>query len=171
MDEFGPLNLQPRHGGFWAGPTRRALAGAYHRHGGVRHFLAAYDWETGRLFGRFTARKAWRDFLGFLSWLRRRYPQKERLHIILDNYKPHAKAEVVAWSKSHNVKLIFAPTNASWLNRIESEFTALKKFALDTSDYTTHEVQQDAIESYLQWRNGKRTATITPWHTFKRKSA
>jgi hypothetical protein len=42
------------------------------RHSGVRHFLAAYDLETGRLFDRFTARKAWRDFLSFLHWLRRR---------------------------------------------------------------------------------------------------
>ena len=153
VDKFGPLNLQPRHGGCWAGPGKRVerLRATYHRHGGVRHFLAAYDLETGRLFGQFTARKTWKEFLSFLRWLRRRYPKKQRLYVILDNYKPHAKTEVVAWAKTHKIKLIFTPTNASWLNRIECEFTALKKFSLDNSDHTTHEVQQDTIESYLQW--------------------
>jgi transposase len=173
VDEFGPLNLQPRHGGCWAGPRKRVerLRATYHRHGGVRHFLAAYDMETDRLFGRFTARKTWKEFLGFLRWLRRRYPREQRLYIILDNYKPHAKTEVVVWAATHNVKLIFTPTNASWLNRIECEFTALKKFALDNSDYTIHEDQQGAIESYLQWRNGKRMTATQSWEKFKSNAA
>jgi transposase len=173
VDEFGPLNLQPRHGHCLAGRQKRVerLRATYHRHGGVRHFLAAYDLETGRLFGRFTQRKTGKDFLRFMRWLRRRYPKKERLHVVLDNYKPHIKYEVVAWAKVNNVHLIFTPTNASWLNRIECEFTALKKFALDNSDHITHEDQQAAIESYLQWRNGKRTITTQMWRKFKRKAA
>jgi hypothetical protein len=36
--------------------------------------LAAYDLETGRLFGQFYAHKTWRQWLRFLKWLRRRYP-------------------------------------------------------------------------------------------------
>jgi transposase len=78
------------------------------------------------------------------------------LHIVLDNFKPHLKAEVLAWASRNNVRLVFTPTNASWLNRIECHFTALKKFALDNSDYTSHEDQFAAIESYLRWHNGQR---------------
>jgi hypothetical protein len=37
-----------------AGSREGAAARAtYNRKGGVQHFLAAYDLETGRLFGRF----------------------------------------------------------------------------------------------------------------------
>jgi len=35
-------------------------------------------------------------------------------------------------------------------------FAALKKFALDNSDYTSHAHMQAAIRSYLNWRNGNR---------------
>ncbi len=173
VDEFGPLNLQPRHGHCLAGRNKRLerLRATYHRHGGVRHFLAAYDLETGRLFGRFTKTKTWKDFLSFLRWLRHRYRKQERLHIVLDNFKPHLKAEVLAWASRNNVRLVFTPTNASWLNRIECHFTALKKFALDNSDYIRHEHQFAAIESYLRWHNGQRSITIQPWRQFKRNAA
>jgi hypothetical protein len=57
----------------------------------------------------------------------------------------------------------FTPTAASWLNRIESHFAALKKFALDTSDHRSHEAQQEAILDYLDWRNRKRLLATRPW--------
>ena len=49
------------------------------RKGGVRHFLAAYGLETGRVFGQFYAQKTWRAWLTFLKWLRRRYRSGETL--------------------------------------------------------------------------------------------
>lgn len=168
VDEFGPLNLQPRHGRCFAKKGQKRVErhrATYNRTGGVRHFMAAYDLETGRLFGQFTKHKTWVEFLAFLKWLRRRYRANETLHIVLDNYGPHLKQEVIAWAKQHNVKFYYTPTNASWLNRIESQFTALKKFALENSDYKSHEEQQDAIESYLAWRNGRREIAIEPWRS------
>jgi len=171
VDEFGPLNLQPRHGRCFTKKKSRHVdrhRATYHRQGGVRHFLAAYDLETGRLFGQFTKRKTWVEFLAFLKWLRRRYRAEETLHIVLDNYGTHPKQEVLAWAKRHRVKFYWTPTNASWLNRIESQFTAMKAFALENSDYQTHEEQQEAIESYLDWRNGRREIAIEPWRTHQR---
>lgn len=173
VDEFGPLNLQPRHGKCLAKKGKKRLErhrATYSRKGGVRHFLAAYDLETGRLFGQFRKQKRWTEFLPFLKWLRRRYRKSETLHVVLDNYGPHLKAEVLAWAKTHDVKFYFTPTNASWLNRIECQFTALRKFALDNSDFRTHEEQQEAIESYLAWRNGRRDIAIESWRSHIRKN-
>ena len=172
VDEFGPLNLQPRHGQCLAKKGRKPVKrhrATYNRKNGVRHFLAAYDLESGRLFGEFTKRKTWVEFLAFLKTLRRRYRHHETLHIVLDNYGTHLKQEVRDWAKQHNVKFYFTPTNASWLNRIESQFTALKKFALENSDYRTHEEQQEAIESYLAWRNGHREIAIESWRSHIRE--
>ena len=83
MDEFGPLNLQPRHGTCLAGKGKRVERhrATYSRKGGVRHFLAAYDLETDRVFGLFRRRKTGAEFLGFLKWLRYRYPSGQVLHI------------------------------------------------------------------------------------------
>jgi catechol 2,3-dioxygenase-like lactoylglutathione lyase family enzyme len=33
----------------------------------------------------------------------------------------------------------YTPSNASWLNRIEAQFTALRYFALDGTDHATHD--------------------------------
>jgi transposase len=171
VDEFGPLNLLPRGGSCLAGRGKSVQRhrATYSRKGGVRHWLAAYDLEQDRLLGQFHARKTWEQFLQFLKWLRKRYPAYQRLHVVLDNYGPHLKAEVVAWAWANKVRLYFTPTNASWLNRIESQFTALKEFALNNSDHRTHEELQEAIESYVQWRNGDRPLTRQSWREFKRQ--
>ena len=174
VDEFGPLNRQPRHGTCLAGRSKRVdrLRATYHRHGGVRHFLAAYDLESGKMFGLFTAAKTWVEFLGFLKFVRCQYSRRETLHIVLDNYGPHLKAEVLTWARGHNIRLYWTPTNASWLNRIECQFTALKKFALENSDYHTHRELRSAIARYLQWKNGDRRIAIQNWTgSYRRKRA
>jgi len=171
VDEFGPLNLQPRHGQCLAckGQAKvKRLRATYNRKGGVRHFLAFYDLETDRLYGRFTRRKTWVQWLSLLKWVRRRYPAGQALHIVLDNYGSHLKAEVLLWAATHNIRFYFTPTEGSWLNRIESHFTGLKKFALDSSDHRSHQEQQEAIESYLAWRNRKRPLSCQSWQEYKR---
>ena len=118
--------------------------------------MAAYDMESDKLIGSFVAQKNWTTFLPFLKELRRRYRPGETLHIVLDNAKYHLKAEVQEYAASHNIRFYWTPTSASWLNRIECHLTALRKFALDNTDYRSHDEQQAAMESYLNWRNGER---------------
>jgi hypothetical protein len=67
------------------------------------------------------------------------------------------------------VRLYFTPTNASWLNRIECQFTALKEFALANSDFRTHEALQEAIQRYLRWRNRRRPISLQDWKAFRRQ--
>lgn len=167
VDEFGPLNLQPRHGMHYArtGHVDR-LRATYNRKGGVRHLFAAYDMESDTLIGSFAATKDWTTFLPFLKSLRRRYRHGETLHIVLDNAGYHLKAEVQRYAATHKIRFYWTPTEASWLNRIESHLTALRKFALDNTDWRSHDEQQEAIESYLRWRNGERPLHILEWETY-----
>lgn len=153
VDEFGPLNLQPRPGHGWfprGAPARRRAT--YHRDGGVRQMFAALGLATGQMFYRFRDRKRWREFLEFLKQLRVRFPAG-RLHVVCDNFSPHRKAEVTTWCAAHDVELVFTPSNASWLNWIECEFTALRYFTLDGSDYPSHTAQEAAIAGYVRWHN------------------
>jgi hypothetical protein len=49
--------------------------------------------------------------------------------------------------------LAYTPTNASWLNRIEAQFTALRYFTLDGTDHASHHQQASMIRRYIAWRN------------------
>jgi len=153
VDEFGPLNLLPRPGKGWfckGEPTR--LRATYTRTAGVRHMFAALDLASGQMFYRIRDRKRWIEFLEFLRQVRRRFPSG-RLYLVLDNYGPHNTTQVRSWCAANDVELVFTPTNASWLNWIECEFTALRYFALNGSDYRDHDTQNRAIAGYLRWRN------------------
>ena len=152
IDEFGPLNLQPRPGRGWFPSTQPGrLRATYHRDGGVRHMFGGLDLATGQMFYRFRDRKRWREFLNFLRQLRRRFAGK--LYVICDNFSPHKKAEVTTWCADNDVELVFTPSNASWLNWIESEFAALRYFTLDGSDHPDHPTQEGTISGYIRWRN------------------
>uniref|UniRef100_UPI0027E251DE IS630 family transposase n=1 Tax=Pseudonocardia nigra TaxID=1921578 RepID=UPI0027E251DE len=75
VDEFGPLNLQPRKGKAWRPQRRpRRQRATYTRTSGVMHMLAALDLTTGTLFYRIRDRKRWIEFLDLLKVLRARWP-------------------------------------------------------------------------------------------------
>jgi transposase len=167
MDEFGPLNLMPHPGKQWAAvsgqhaepvrePRRRRRA-TYTRPHGVRHLLAAYDLNRDRLYGHVKVRKGRTEFLEFCRYLRSLYPSDVRIAIVLDNFSPHLSTEkdprVGEWAAANNVELAYVPFYASWLNRIEAQFTALRYFALDGTDHPTHRAQANMIRRYIHWRN------------------
>lgn len=163
VDEFGPLNLQPHPGKHWAvaggggdqpRPTRRAT---YHRYGGVRHLLGAYDLSTDRLYGHIRLHKGRTEFLAFCRYIRTLHPPEVRIAIVLDNWSPHRSTKkdsrVGDWAEANNVELAYVPFYASWLNRIEAQFQALRYFTLDGTDHQTHEEQGRMIRRYIAWRN------------------
>ena len=76
---------------------------------------------------------------------------------MLDNFAPHLSTKkdprVDEWAAANNVELAYVPFYASWLNRIEAQFTALRYFALDGTDHESHEAQSRMIRRYIAWRN------------------
>ncbi|MBA8961260.1 transposase [Rhodococcus percolatus] len=167
LDEFGPLNLQPHPGRQWAErggrhkdaerePRRRRRA-TYNRLHGVRHLFAAYDLATDRLYGHVKDTKTRTQFLTFCRYLRSLYPAGVRLAIVCDNFSPHLTTKrcrrVANWAEANNVEIAYTPTNSSWLNRIEAQFTALRYFALDGTDHASHREQASMIRRYIIWRN------------------
>ena len=167
MDEFGPLNLQPRPGRQWAAVSGRGrepgraprprMRATYHRTEGVRHLLAAYELGEDKLFGHVKPRKTRTRFLEFCRYLRSLYPLTTRIAIVCDNFSPHLStardSRVGDWAAASNVEIAYTPTNSSWLNRIEAQFTALRYFALDGTDHASHKEQASMIRRYIIWRN------------------
>jgi transposase len=167
VDEFGPLNLQPRPGRQWAAVSgkgkepgrepRPRMRATYHRTEGVRHLLAACELGEDKLFGHVKPRKTRTRFLEFCRYLRSLYPPEVRIAIVCDNFSPHLStrrdARVGTWATANNVEFAYTPTNSSWLNRIEAQFTALRYFALDGTDHVSHQEQASMIRRYIIWRN------------------
>ena len=83
-----------------------------------------------------------------------RYPLATRLYLVLDNFSPHKRREVTDWAADHNVELVFTPTYASWLNRIEAIFSGVRYFALANSDYPDHAHSRRAILAYVAGATG-----------------
>ena len=167
VDEFGPLNLQPQPGRQWAAVSgkntepgrepRPRMRATYTRTDGVRHLFAAYELGEDKLFGHVKPRKTRARFLEFCRYLRSLYPPQVRIAIICDNFSPHLTTakdgRVGAWASANNVEIAYTPTNSSWLNRIEAQFTALRYFALDGTDHASHKEQASMIRRYIIWRN------------------
>jgi transposase len=169
VDEFGPLNLLPRAGKQWApvvsrrskgstsSPRRRRIRATYKRTQGIRHLLAALDMNRDRLYGHIKVNKKRTTFLEFCRYLRTLYPPEVRIAIVMDNFSPHLSTKkdgrVGECAAANNVELAYVPTNASFLNRIECHFTALRYFALNGTDHQNHEEQNSMIRRYIAWRN------------------
>lgn len=167
MDEFGPLNLQPHPGKQWApvaagkgdreSPRRRRMRATFTRPHGVRHLMAGYDLSTDRLYGHVVNHKNRTAFLAFCRYLRSLHPPGVRIAIVLDNFSPHLSTKtdqrVGEWAAANNVEFAYVPFYASWLNRIEAQFTALRYFALDGTDHPSHQEQGRMIRRYIAWRN------------------
>jgi transposase len=155
LDEFGPLNLQPQPGGRgWAPRAKpKRIRATYKRPHGVRHLIAAYDVGADRLYGHIKKRKTRVELLEFCSYIRSLHPPEIRLHFILDNFSPHHGEQMRAWAALNNVELAYTPHYASWLNRIEAQFRALRYFTLAGTDHPDHATQARLIRRYIHWRN------------------
>jgi transposase len=155
LDEFGPLNLQPQPGGKgWAPRAKpKRIRATYKRPHGVRHLIAAYDVGADRLYGHIKTRKSRVEFLAFCRYIRSLYPAEIRLYFVLDNFSPHLGETVRQWAIDNNVELAYTPFYASWLNRIEAQFRALRYFALAGTDHPDHATQARLIRRYIAWRN------------------
>ena len=167
VDEFGPLNLQPRPGRQWAhrggtardpgeGPRRR-LRATYHRTGGVRHLFAALELGSDTMYGHIKKRKRRGEFLQFCRYLRSLHPPQVRIAVVCDNFSPHLTTRkdkrVGQWAAASNAEIAYTPTNSSWMNRLECQFTALREFTLNGTDHATHREQGSMIRRYIAWRN------------------
>jgi transposase len=81
------------------------------------------------------------------------HPPRVRIAIVCDNYAPHLTTRVDQrvgeWAEANNVEIAYTPTNSSWLNRIEAQFTALRYFTLDGTDHASHAEQASMIRRYI----------------------
>ena len=153
------MELRPQPGRSWQERTKpHRQRATYTRKHGVRHLMAAYDVRTGQMWGHVKKRKRASEFLTFLMALRRKY--RGIIWIVLDNLSAHKTPEIIRWTRRNKVRFQFTPTDASWLNRIECQFTHLKKNVLSHCDYGSFDEMRIAVHRYLHWHNRRKTRQL-----------
>ncbi|MGN9786156.1 hypothetical protein ACTMTF_32335 [Nonomuraea sp. ZG12] len=93
----------------------------------------------------------------FCRYLHSLYPPQTRIASVGDNFSPHLTTPRCqrdgTSAATNNVEIAYTPSNSSWLNRIEAQFTAQRYFALDGTDHADHKEQGSMIRRYIIWRN------------------
>ena len=128
----------------------------YTRTAGVRHLLAAYELGEDKLYGHIKPRKTRTRFCNLpvpALAIPARYQDRDHLRQLQPAPEHGQDARVGTWATANNVEIAYTPTNSSWLNRIEAQFTALRYFALDGTDHANHKEQASMIRRYIIWRN------------------
>ena len=125
----------------------------YKRHGTTTLF-AALNVLDGTVVGRCMARHRHQEFLRFLNAIERAVPAGKVIHVILDNYAAHKHPKVLAWLARHpRWTFHFTPTSGSWLNAVETFFSALTRRRLKRSAFRSIVELQAAINRYLAEHN------------------
>jgi len=155
FDEMGPIGLIPHHGSGWA-PAKLPgrLRATYSKKDGVRYLFGAYDVHGDRLHGRLREHKNALEVLGFYRQIRMRYDPKQRIYLVADNLSTHKTPAIRQWAKESNVELVFTPTYASFLNRIECHFWAIGEFVVKNADYPDWPALAKAMADHITYRNG-----------------
>jgi transposase len=138
---------------------------AYVRHGTTTLF-AALNVLDGTVIGRCMQRHRHQEFIRFLNQVEAAVPAGKLIHAILDNYGTHKHPKVMAWLGRHGRWTFHhTPTSGSWLNAVETFFSALTRKRLRRGTFASIVDLQAAINRYLADHNANPkpfTWTATP---------
>ena len=127
----------------------------YVRHGTTTLF-AALEIATGKVTGLCKDRHRHQEFLVFLNHVARAYPDRE-LHLVMDNYATHKKAEVRDWLAEHpRIKVHFTPTSGSWLNLVEVWFGIIERQAIRRGTFTSVRDLTGKIRTFINGWNRRK---------------
>lgn len=122
------------------------------RHGTTTLF-AALEIATGKVTAACKPRHRHTEFLAFLKQVARAYPDGE-LHLVMDNYATHKKAEVKAWlAKNPRIHVHHTPTSGSWLNLVEVWFSIIERQAIHRGSFDSVKDLNAKIRAFIDGWN------------------
>ena len=125
----------------------------YKRHGTTTRF-AALNVLEGSVISRCMQRHRHQEFLRFLNAIERTVPVGKEVHAILDTYGSHKHPKVLQWLTRHPRWVFhFTPTSGSWLNAVETFFSALTRRRIRRGSFHSIVDLQAAINRYIAEHN------------------
>ena len=139
-------------------PIKKGRAGTmthdYKKRHGTTTLFAALNIVEGKVIGRCMQRHRHQEFIRFLNAIEAAVPAGKIVHAIADNYAAHKHPKVRAWLANHpRWTFHFTPTSASWLNAVETFFSALTRRRLKRGVFRSIVDLQAAINRYIADHN------------------
>src|SRR4051812_6030321 len=122
-----------------------------YKRNGTTTLFAAINVLDGTVLGRCMKRHRHQEFLRFLNTVEAAVPAGKLVHCILDNYGTQKHPKVLA--RHPRWTFHFTPTSGSWLNAVESFFSALTRRRLRRGVFCSIVELQAAINRYIDEHN------------------
>ena len=125
--------------------------------------LAAFDVQTGPVYGIVSERHRASEFLELLTLLEQQVPRGQVIHLILDPVRMHCSAEVAVYVYYRPERFAFhwLPKHASWLSFIEVWFAILSKQCLQRSELADFAAAVRAILEFIATYNAHQAHPFT----------
>lgn len=96
---------------------------------GTLSLLAAIDLQTGEAIPLVRETHNSTDYIDFLKILDEKYPQGDKIRLVLDNLRVHTSEATKAYLATvpGRFEFVFTPKHGSWLNMVEGFFSKMTK--------------------------------------------
>lgn len=113
---------------------------------------AGIDLQTGEAIPLVRDKHSSREYIEFLKILNAKYPQKDKIRLVLDNLKVHSSEETRKYLATvpGRFEFVFTPKHGSWLNLIEGFFSKLTRQSLKGIRVKTKEELVERIYKYFE---------------------
>ena len=134
------------------GPQRPMKVEHEYERKGAWAYLAAWDVQRAKLFGRCEAKSGIAPFDRLVAQVMSQEPYRSarRVFWIMDNGSSHRGERSVQRLQSRypRVRVIHGPVHASWLNQIEVYFSIIQRKVLTPNDFPNLEAVADRLERF-----------------------
>ena len=160
-----PVPAQPAKGAQAAKAGRPRRESSTYVRQGTACLLAAFEPGTGQRLVEVSARRTGADYCRFMQGLAAHYPQAEKIVLVQDNLNTHTDAVFYQHLPAAQARALtarfdfhYTPKNASWLNMVELELSAIARQYLHQRIPTQEELTAHVAASVAE-RNAAR-ATV-----------
>ena len=118
---------------------------------GTLSLLAGIDLLNGEAIPLVSETHKSSDFIRFLKILDEKYPEEDKIRIILDNHSAHTSKETREFltTKPGRFEFVFTPKHGSWLNMIEGFFSKMSRQMLRGIRVQSQDELKERIYKYF----------------------
>jgi transposase len=121
---------------------------------GTQALLAAFDVQTGAVFGHVVPSRSADALVAFMDELAARYPDKI-VHVVWDNLNTHYDGKDNRWTSFNErhgdrFRFVYTPKHASWMNQVEIWFSILQRRVIRHGDFANAQAQRQRILGFIE---------------------
>ena len=168
VEPLPPVPAQPATGEQPAKAGRPRRQSSTYVRQGTACLLAAFEPGTGQRLVEVSARRTGADYTRFMQQLAAHYPQAAKIVLVQDNLNTHTDAVFYQHLPAKEARALaarfevhYTPKNASWLNMVELELSAIARQCLHQRIPTQQELtahvavcvaERNAARATVKWQ-------------------